>query len=721
MSRTRAFAVDTAVTTTFQIDATDGFTWGDAQIVQIDHPPHETAFDTDRFYKIPMTAARSVEQTYRTVDGDKTFVKPPSELRDAAWSLDNAPITLGHPATRIVDGVDKVHGFVRHPEWDAADEALEAYAYIPVTDTEAKAFVEDNDGVSIGFWYNADTTDTPPGVDGYQRDLLVDHVAIVDEGRCSREDGCGLAADVADDMDGPAQVVRAFHTDLGDGGCSDGPCACGLHADSSTQFSEGDWVRWSYSGGSAVGRVTTVATSGTLSVEGGSREASEDEPAYKMEHWDDGSFGNMTVKSESELNSAEEPADFEADAFGIDKSVEDIDLVPPEAAQDNAQAALDARDDDDVTVNGMTDRGWTRAETLASGDELDPSDLVEGQDGMAVWWSRHATDMVVSTDDGLKLDHYDADNPWSENSYTAGMGWGGIAGYEWAIRKGNEIKRARGEEPDYSVMGEDRAFVRDDTSTVAGVTFRGTREGELDESEIPNDDYESHYLYPADTKSDSSYPVVDADGYLRRDNVESAYQLGARGGIDGEAHDDKLRRLNEQFDDPPISPEKFEEDTHMSDGDGTDDPQNGGSPIDVGDLTVDAIAEENEAVAELTDEVDELEAQLDAATDELDSVKEELESYRADEKQELVDEITALTDTWDEDELMELELDTLEDRHDLAKDLAADVSGGVENDGANGGDNGGRGGGRGERDFGTDRDPMSGAIHGDAYDLSDTA
>jgi hypothetical protein len=93
--------------------------------------------------------------------------------------------------------------------------------------------------------------------------------------------------------------------------------------------------------------------------------------------------------------------------------------------------------------------------------------------------------------------------------------------------------------------------LQDDGTTVAGVTFVDTGDGELDESEIPNDDFEPHYLYPGDTKSESSYPVVDADGVLRKGNVEAAWSLGARGDIDADEHDSKLMELADEFDDPP--------------------------------------------------------------------------------------------------------------------------------------------------------------------------
>lgn len=92
----------------------------------------------------------------------------------------------------------------------------------------------------------------------------------------------------------------------------------------------------------------------------------------------------------------------------------------------------------------------------------------------------------------------------------------------------------------------------------AGVYFTDTASGELDESEIPSDDYESHYLYPGENKSSSSYPVVDASDTLRRGNLEAAWQLGARGGVDEDEHKERLRSLGEEFDDNPIPDEEDE-------------------------------------------------------------------------------------------------------------------------------------------------------------------
>lgn len=106
--------------------------------------------------------------------------------------------------------------------------------------------------------------------------------------------------------------------------------------------------------------------------------------------------------------------------------------------------------------------------------------------------------------------------------------------------------------------------------SVAGVQFSGTRGGTLDEADIPNDDFADHYLYDGDTKSDSSYPVVDASGDLRRGNVESAFSVGARGGVSEESLHQKLRQLNDEFDTPPIDFEesmKFEKHVEIAKAD----------------------------------------------------------------------------------------------------------------------------------------------------------
>jgi hypothetical protein len=136
--------------------------------------------------------------------------------------------------------------------------------------------------------------------------------------------------------------------------------------------------------------------------------------------------------------------DVDADSFDGDLAdatgqAADVDLSIPDAVQNAAQMALDARDDPDVTVNGMTDRGWSRADTLAAGGTLSPGDIVGSSDAMANWWSRHFDNTIDASGDRTTLQHAGVDNPWAENSYTAGKGWGGVAGARFAFRKAAEL------------------------------------------------------------------------------------------------------------------------------------------------------------------------------------------------------------------------------------------------------------------------------------------
>lgn len=82
--------------------------------------------------------------------------------------------------------------------------------------------------------------------------------------------------------------------------------------------------------------------------------------------------------------------------------------------------------------------------------------------------------------------------------------------------------------------------------SACGATWDGTSGGSLEESGIPDDDFSSHYLNAGDTKSDSSFPVVDGNGNLRSGNVNSAWGLRNNGeGVSEEC----LRRLDNAFDD----------------------------------------------------------------------------------------------------------------------------------------------------------------------------
>lgn len=187
-------------------DGEPNFDWDEVERVTIDNPPHANAFDTKEFYKIPATVAKPIPQPYQYGEDSVWLKKPREELKKAAWSLDNAPWTLGHPDTGMVKDVDDVRGFWSEPRYHDALDDLDADLHVPVGDDEAREYLEENGDVSVGFYNRIARIDEYDGVvggeddegvdiDGYQTNMLFDHCASVGIGRCPSEQGCGISAD----------------------------------------------------------------------------------------------------------------------------------------------------------------------------------------------------------------------------------------------------------------------------------------------------------------------------------------------------------------------------------------------------------------------------------------------------------------------------------------------------------------------------------------------
>lgn len=196
------------------------FDWDAVETVTIDDPPHADGFDSKRFYKLPATVAKPIAQPYDFGSDSITWLKKPrEELKKAAWSLDNAPWTMDHPDSGMVKSVDDVRGFWRNPRYIDSLDDLDADLHIPVGDEEAKEYVEENNDVSVGFYNRIARVDSYDGVvggtdddgvdiEGYQTDMLFDHVASVAVGRCPGSEGCGL-----DDMEHGHVETDSFKRD----------------------------------------------------------------------------------------------------------------------------------------------------------------------------------------------------------------------------------------------------------------------------------------------------------------------------------------------------------------------------------------------------------------------------------------------------------------------------------------------------------------------------
>jgi len=92
---------------------------------------------------------------------------------------------------------------------------------------------------------------------------------------------------------------------------------------------------------------------------------------------------------------------------------------PPASARNNARRVLRWKEKYGDEVKGMTQVGWTRANQLASGENLS-RDTVARMSAFA----RHRKNAEV--------DPKYKDTPWKDRGYVAWLGWGGTSGVNWA-------------------------------------------------------------------------------------------------------------------------------------------------------------------------------------------------------------------------------------------------------------------------------------------------
>jgi len=92
---------------------------------------------------------------------------------------------------------------------------------------------------------------------------------------------------------------------------------------------------------------------------------------------------------------------------------------PPASARNNARRVLRWKEKYGDEVKGMTQVGWTRANQLASGENLS-RDTVARMSAFA----RHRKNAEV--DPKFK------DTPWKDRGHVAYLGWGGETGISWA-------------------------------------------------------------------------------------------------------------------------------------------------------------------------------------------------------------------------------------------------------------------------------------------------
>lgn len=140
-----------------------------------------------------ITIAREMVQDYNNV---KVF-KPGNELEAILDHGENRHVTDEHPDIGYVTSRSERKGYIENLTFT---DTHELKADLIITDRTLGDTIRSGNKreVSIGFYADKDTTAGIFGDVAYtesQINLLLDHVAITKDGRCSRKDGCGIKGD----------------------------------------------------------------------------------------------------------------------------------------------------------------------------------------------------------------------------------------------------------------------------------------------------------------------------------------------------------------------------------------------------------------------------------------------------------------------------------------------------------------------------------------------
>ena len=263
---------------------------------------------------------------------------PAEELRAGAASLEGVELNPLHSEQSV--------GEVTAAGWDADEQAVVYEATLTddkLADGVGPAGLEVSIEASHG---SAGEVETDRGEAMLVSDISFTGMAIVQRGASASasaepgEQAALSAADIHESLAGDANLASAA-------------------------FDEGDLVRWETSASPGSGRVAEVVTEAGESVSANgadvTREATEDETAYKLDNWNGSEYDSGTVvKSASEILGAWEDAPEDA------KMAELMDDVPDEYIFDNPGEAVEkasemgfdgagdemihSRDDGDETV-----------------------------------------------------------------------------------------------------------------------------------------------------------------------------------------------------------------------------------------------------------------------------------------------------------------------------------------------------------------------------------
>jgi hypothetical protein len=162
--------------------------------------------NTKKVLRVPIVLAKEMVYHYDDYDA----FRPREELEAIASYIKGVPVTRGHPAAKIVTDRDEVRGWALDAEFeeDELRVVLEIADKDLIVDIQSGTLV----GVSPGHFSrldkNASGEFNGTHYDVTQRDLFIDHIAIVEKGRCNTTDGCGVVLDEKIESNGDKRAKK---------------------------------------------------------------------------------------------------------------------------------------------------------------------------------------------------------------------------------------------------------------------------------------------------------------------------------------------------------------------------------------------------------------------------------------------------------------------------------------------------------------------------------
>jgi len=351
-------------------------------------------------------------------------------------------------------------------------------------------------------------------------------------------------------------------------------------------YDVGDEVSWNQTSGTVRDRTKDSCFNERID---GDQEicGEEEDPAYLIEV--DNDEGTMVAHKQSLFSEKTNT-----------KQLSEEKRTPPQAAQDNAQMALDAKEETGNPNDCGTETGWKRARQLADGGALS-MDVIQKM----AQFNRHRDNSEMSDEEG------EADCGWM-----MWKAWGGDEGVDWAVNLSDENKTDyktdfTPQTPEYSATGK-------------GSWSKPAME------DFP-EDYDVMTIFLArDTSSDNfgdqALPVVDyrnGEATLVLEGLRSAHQMASR--VDGMSEDEvesvraKARNLADDEFDVMLGQEKNDitpmtEDEQVPEEEG-DEPESEG---------------DNEEVKSLSEDIKELKTEFEDVKETNEELRERNESLKSE-------------------------------------------------------------------------------------------